>query len=204
MKFIPVILLSIALSVFMSSCATSPQTLAPAGIAAQMAQRGVPASTQKRIQAGRVLDFDDIMSLAKAGVSDKAIVAYLKSTKAPYKLTTAQLEQLTNAGAGSTLVNYLGQSVGYYELRSGIKSAEANGTAIRISTTRSSGERLHLITVSRANGQIPAWFLTPFDSLADSSSACIFKFPWKPSNTASVMKSSSACWMQPAIACAHF
>jgi hypothetical protein len=62
-----------------------------------------------------VLDFDDIMSLAKAGVSDKAIVAYLKSTKAPYKFNTAQLEQLSNAGVGSTLVNYLGQSVGYYE-----------------------------------------------------------------------------------------
>ena len=115
MKFIPVILFSIALPFVMSSCATSQQALAPAGVAAQMAQHGVPASTQKRVQAGRVLDFDDIMSLAKAGVSDKAIVAYLKSTKAPYKFNTAQLEQLSNAGAGSTLVNYLGQSIGYYE-----------------------------------------------------------------------------------------
>jgi len=115
MKFIPVILFSIALPFVMSSCATSQQAVAPAGITAQMAQHGVPASTQKRVQAGRVLDFDDIMSLAKAGVSDNAIVAYLKSTKAPYRFTTAQLEQLTNAGAGSTLVNYLGQSIGYYE-----------------------------------------------------------------------------------------
>jgi hypothetical protein len=115
MKFIPVILFSIALPFVISSCATSQHTVAPAGIAAQMAQHGVPASTQKRVQAGRVLDFDDIMSLAKAGVSDKAIVAYLKSTKAPYRFTTPQLEQLTNAGAGSTLVNYLGQSIGYYE-----------------------------------------------------------------------------------------
>ena len=115
MKFIPVILFSIAIPFVMSSCATSQQALAPAGVAAQMAQHGVPASTQKRVQAGRVLDFDDIMSLSKAGVSDQAIVAYLKSTKAPYKFTTAQLEQLTNVGAGSTLVNYLGQSIGYYE-----------------------------------------------------------------------------------------
>jgi len=115
MKFIPVILFSIALPFVMSSCATSKHAVAPAGIAAQMAQHGVPASTQKRVQAGRVLDFDDIMSLSKAGVSDQAIVAYLKSTKAPYKFTTAQLEQLTNVGAGSTLVNYLGQSIGYYE-----------------------------------------------------------------------------------------
>ena len=115
MKLLPVIICCVAMTVLLNSCATSPQSLAPAGIAAQMAKQGVPASTQKRVQAGRVLDFDDIMSLAKSGVSDKAIVAYLKSTKAPYKFTTAQLEQLSNAGVGSTLVNYLGQSVGYYE-----------------------------------------------------------------------------------------
>jgi hypothetical protein len=99
----------------LASCATTQSVNAPAGIVAQMGQHGIPASTQKRIQAGRVLDFDDIMSLAKGGVSDKAIVAYLKSTKAPYKFTTAQLEQLSNAGARPGLVNYLGQSIGYYE-----------------------------------------------------------------------------------------
>ena len=115
MKLLPVIISCVAMTVLLNSCATSPQSLAPAGIVPQMAQRGVPASTQKRVQAGRVLDFDDIMSLAKSGVSDKAIVAYLKSTKAPYTFTTAQLEQLSNAGVGSTLVNYLGQSIGYYE-----------------------------------------------------------------------------------------
>ena len=115
MKSFPVIISCVAMTVLLNSCATSPQSPAPAGIAAQMAKQGVPVSTQKRVQAGRVLDFDDIMSLAKSGVSDKAIVAYLKSTKAPYKFTTAQLEQLSNAGVGSTLVNYLGQSVGYYE-----------------------------------------------------------------------------------------
>ncbi|MEI8294645.1 MAG: hypothetical protein WCG66_11810 [bacterium] len=105
----------IIFALLMASCVTVPTVKAPAGIVAQMGQHGVPPSTQKRIQSGRVLDFDDIMSLAKAGVSDKAIVAYLKSTKAPYKFTTAQLEQLSNAGAGPGLVNYLGQSVGYYE-----------------------------------------------------------------------------------------
>jgi hypothetical protein len=69
----------------------------------------------KRIQHGRVLDFDDILALVKVNVSDKAVVAYLKSTHAPYRFTTAQLEQLSDAGCGSTLVNYLGQSIGYYE-----------------------------------------------------------------------------------------
>jgi hypothetical protein len=115
MKTIPLFLACMGLSLFLNSCSTTQPSSAPAGIIAQMGQRGVPSATQQRIQNGRVLDFDDIMSLVKAGVSDNAIVAYLKSTKAPYKFTTTQLEQLTNAGAGSDLVNYLGQSIGYYE-----------------------------------------------------------------------------------------
>jgi hypothetical protein len=115
MKTISVLLACIGLSLLLNSCSTTQPSSAPAGIIAQMGQRGVPSTTQNRVQNGRVLDFDDIMSLVKAGVSDNAIVAYLKSTKAPYKFTTAQLEQLSDAGAGSDLVNYLGQSVGYYE-----------------------------------------------------------------------------------------
>lgn len=106
---LPLVLLSF------SSCATIDRAAASPAILAQMGQRGVPSGTIKRISAGRVLDFDDILSLVQANVSDKGIVAYLKSTHAPYKFTTAQLQQLSDAGAGSDLVNYLGKSVGYYE-----------------------------------------------------------------------------------------
>jgi hypothetical protein len=106
----------LAATFVLNSCTTmSPQAQTPSGILTQLSQRGVPASTVKRIQAGRVLDYDDITNLVKSGLSDKAVVAYLKSTHAPYKFTTPQLEKLSDAGAGSTLVNYLGQSSGYYE-----------------------------------------------------------------------------------------
>jgi hypothetical protein len=111
-------LLSLAILplLFLSSCATAPfQANPPASALSQLLQRGVPTATVKRIQHGRVLDFDDILALVKVNVSDKAVVAYLKSTHAPYRFTTAQLEQLSDAGGGSTLVNYLGQSIGYYE-----------------------------------------------------------------------------------------
>jgi hypothetical protein len=101
---------------FLASCATTPfPANPPASALSELLQRGVPSTTVKRIQHGRILDFDDILALVKANVSGKAVVAYLKSTRAPYRFTTAQLEQLSDAGAGSTLVNYLGQSVGYYE-----------------------------------------------------------------------------------------
>jgi hypothetical protein len=94
-------------AVLLASCATTTPPQAPQNILAQLSARGVPASTVKRIDHGRVLDFSDILALAKAGVSDRAAVAYLKSTRAKYSLTTAQLERLSDAGAGSALVNYL-------------------------------------------------------------------------------------------------
>lgn len=104
-----------ATSFHLTSCATRFDAHAPSQALAALTLKGVPSTTVSRIQAGRVLDFDDILALVKAGVSDQAAVAYLKSTRAPYKFTTAQLQQLSDAGAGSTLVNYLGQSIGYYE-----------------------------------------------------------------------------------------
>jgi hypothetical protein len=104
-----------ATAILLTSCATRFDAQAPSQTLAALTQKGVPSTTVSRIQSGRVLDFDDILSLVKAGVSDQAAVAYLKSTRAPYKFTTAQLQQLSDAGAGSTLVNYLGQSIGYYE-----------------------------------------------------------------------------------------
>lgn len=106
---LPVLCLSIP------SCVTLDKASASPAVLAQMGQRGVPSGTIKRISAGRVLDFDDILSLVQANVSDTGIVSYLKSTRAPYKFTTAQLQQLSDAGAGSDLVNYLGESVGYFE-----------------------------------------------------------------------------------------
>jgi hypothetical protein len=104
-----------ATALHLTSCATRFDAQAPSQTLAQLSQKGVPSTTVSRIQAGRVLDFDDIVALVKAGVSDQSVVSYLKSTRAPYRFTAAQLEQLSDAGAGSTLVNYLGQSIGYYE-----------------------------------------------------------------------------------------
>lgn len=108
-------ILAAAAALFLASCATTTPPQAPQNILAQLSARGVPATTVKRIDRGRVLDFSDILALAKAGVSDKAIVAYIKSTRAQYTPTTGQLEQLSDSGAGPALVNYLGQASGYYE-----------------------------------------------------------------------------------------
>lgn len=103
----------LALPVALDSCANAGSK--PKASLVVLAQQGIPAPTLSRIKAGRVLGFSDILILVNHHISDKAIVSYLKSTHAPYRFTTAQLEQLSSAGAGSSLVNYLGSSIGFYE-----------------------------------------------------------------------------------------
>lgn len=100
-------------ALLLGACASGP---APTPVVLQrLAASGVDSRTYAKIHAGRVLTYPDILGLVEDKIPDPAIVSYLKSTKAPYRLTNAQLEKLSDAGAGSTLVNYLGQSVGFYE-----------------------------------------------------------------------------------------
>lgn len=70
-----------------------------------------PATVQ-RIRNARVLTFADVLELVKKGVPDDKIVAYLRATRAPYAYTTAQVNALVDAGAGSTLVNYVDRKAG--------------------------------------------------------------------------------------------
>ena len=108
-KYFPAPLICLLLA----SCASGP---APTPVVLQrIAAAGVDSRTYAKIHAGRVLTYADILGLVEDKIPDAAIVSYLKSTHAPYRFTTAQLEGLSDAGAGSGLVNYLGQSVGYYE-----------------------------------------------------------------------------------------
>lgn len=110
MKSLPVLS---ALCLLLASCATAPE---PTPIALQrLAAAGVDSRTYAKIHAGRVLSYSDIQGLVQDKIPDTAIVSYLKSTHAPYRLTTSQLEALSDAGAGPNLVNYLGKSAGFYE-----------------------------------------------------------------------------------------
>jgi len=97
----------------LAGCATPPQQKPPSPAYLQkLAAMHVSPSTLKRIQAGRVLTFADVLGLVQRGVPGEKIVAYLRSTRAPYNYTQAQINTLLNAGADSTLINYVGRSVG--------------------------------------------------------------------------------------------
>jgi len=97
----------------LSSCATTsgPAPGTPAYFKTLKALHVTPV-TLHRIEAGRVLTFSDVLELVQKQVPDGEIVAYLKSTRAPYNYSQKQLDALVKAGAGSTLYNYLGRSDG--------------------------------------------------------------------------------------------
>jgi hypothetical protein len=109
----PALLLSAACILVLASCATTsgPRPGTPAYFKTLEALHVAPA-TLKRVEAGRVLSYSDVLELVKKGVPGNEIVAYLQSTRAPYNYTQKQVNGLMNAGADSTLYNYVGRSVG--------------------------------------------------------------------------------------------
>ena len=115
MKLRPCLVACLLQCLFLTACALHEAPSASPSILAQMGQRGVPPGTIRRISAGRVLDYDDILALLSASVSEKAIILYLKSTNAPYSLNTAQKMQLSEAGAGADLMTHLEQALACHE-----------------------------------------------------------------------------------------
>lgn len=111
-------MLRLSLSLFLLLWCAGCSTLQPKGrpvVLDKLAAMGIDSRTYAKIVNHRVLTYDDIYGLVKKGVPGPVILTYIKSTHAAYKLTDDQLDQLVDAGANPQLVNYLGQSVGYFE-----------------------------------------------------------------------------------------
>lgn len=105
----------VASVVVLAACASSPQRSGPPPVLAKLQAMGIDQATYKKIANHRVLTYDDILGLLNKKVPSPVILTYLKSTKAPYTLSYAQLNRLNAAGASADLLNYLGKSVGYFE-----------------------------------------------------------------------------------------
>lgn len=73
----------------------------------ELGSKKIDKGTLQRAAAGRVIGVDDIKNMLRNGVPNDTIVAYLKATKTPYRLTAGQLNSLRSAGANQTLVVYL-------------------------------------------------------------------------------------------------
>lgn len=103
----------LAVVLILAGCATSTPTPAATPKYLQtLSDKQVAPSTFARIQGGRVLTFADVLELVQRGVPGDQIVAYLRSTRAPYNFSQPQLDALLAAGADSTLINYVGRAAG--------------------------------------------------------------------------------------------
>ena len=108
------ILVLFVVSLCMAACASTPAKKSPVALQ-KLTAAGINPETMNRIEAGRVLSYGDIVGLVKTHIPNRIIISYLQSTHAPYRFTDKQLGHLSDVGAGPSLVNYLGKSVGYFE-----------------------------------------------------------------------------------------
>lgn len=100
----------------LASCATTSQPPGPpTAMFAKLKAEGISDAAYQKIVNHRVLTYADIYGLLKKDIPSQVVLTYVRSTHAPYKLTDAQLEALVDEGADSELVNYLGQSTGFFE-----------------------------------------------------------------------------------------
>ncbi len=112
-KFPPLFAAAVVVFFVLAGCATtSSQMPPPPPYLAQLEKMGVAPATLDRIANARVLGFEDVLELVRRGVPGDRIVAYLRSTRAPYNFTQPQINALVRAGADSTLVNFVGRDAG--------------------------------------------------------------------------------------------
>lgn len=99
-KLIPLLALSLAA---LSGCATAAQR--QAAVTASLS--GAPAALVGKMQRGDRLALADLETLARHRVPDDTVLAYLRETGATYELTTAQIDQLRDAGVTVRVIDYL-------------------------------------------------------------------------------------------------
>jgi uncharacterized protein YcfJ len=69
-------------------------------------QRQSP-QTMQRIEQGQPLGLADIKALAKAGVSDDVIISQIRSSRVVYRLTTAEIIDLKDAGVSEKVIDFM-------------------------------------------------------------------------------------------------
>ena len=98
------LLLLIALCVAaLSGCTSAAQQRA----AQEATQLGTPADLVRKMERGDRLALTDMETLARQQVPDDTVLAYLRQTGAAYELTTAQIDQMREAGVSVRVIDYL-------------------------------------------------------------------------------------------------
>jgi outer membrane lipoprotein SlyB len=63
--------------------------------------------TMQRIEQGQPLGLADIKALAKAGVSDDVILSQIRNSHVVYRLTTAEIIDLKDAGVSNRVIDFM-------------------------------------------------------------------------------------------------
>lgn len=63
--------------------------------------------TMQRVDQGQPLGLADIKALAKAGVSDEVIISQIRSAHTAYRLTTAEIIDLKEAGVSEKVIDFM-------------------------------------------------------------------------------------------------
>lgn len=91
-----------------------------------LARSGVGGSTYAKVSNAQKLNFDDIRNLVSKGVPAHIVESYLQSTQAGYRFSPSQLDTLKSLGAAPQLLNYLGETGGFYAPSQATADAPAN------------------------------------------------------------------------------
>jgi uncharacterized protein YcfJ len=63
--------------------------------------------TLRRVEAGQPLGLADIKALARAGVSDEVIISQIRQSRTVYRLSTAEILDLHQAGVSQRVIDFM-------------------------------------------------------------------------------------------------
>ncbi|HUJ08708.1 MAG TPA: glycine zipper domain-containing protein [Verrucomicrobiae bacterium] len=63
--------------------------------------------TMQRVEQGQPLGLADIKALAKAGISDEVIISQIRNSHVVYRLTTAEIIDLKDAGVSNRVIDFM-------------------------------------------------------------------------------------------------
>jgi len=63
--------------------------------------------TMTRVDAGQPLGLADIKALARAGVGDDIIISQIRNSRTVYRLSTAEIIDLKNAGVSNRVIDFM-------------------------------------------------------------------------------------------------
>jgi len=72
-----------------------------------LAGKDVDDSTRTRVSQGQALTLEDVKSLTSAKVGDDLIINQIKATRTVYRLSSAQIIELKNAGVSQKVLDYM-------------------------------------------------------------------------------------------------